>query len=347
MVATGVELSCVLRDIALFMETQAGHGLCSILLLDADGLHLREGASPNLPREYVHAIDGLPIGPSNDAPGTAAMRAEPVIVTDIEHDPLCTEHRSHALEQSIKACSSWPIFSKHRKVLGTISLYFRNVAHPTTGDIELFDICARLAGIALDRRATEERMRRQAHYDGLTLLPNRFLFTEFLDQALRKAQRHGKKFAVFFLDLDRFKEVNDTHGHDAGDAVLKEIAVRLRDSLRQTDKIARMGGDEFYVLIEDLQHGFDAAEIAQKLLDEASSPIRIGQHAWHLSASIGIAVYPDDGATAPLLLRSADQAMYLAKNLGKDGYQFFSQPGQLPQHASLPPMPSSPSHPTN
>jgi diguanylate cyclase (GGDEF)-like protein/PAS domain S-box-containing protein len=332
MVATGVELPRILREIALFMETHAGRGMCSIMLLDVDNNRLHDGASPSLPDEYVQAIGAIPVDASGGSSGTAALRAEPVIVADIAHDPLWMKHRDAALAQGLTACSSWPIIGKERNVLGTISLYFETIVHPTARDIELFGICADLAAVAIERRQAEESIRRLAHYDGLTSLPNRFLFTEFLDQALRKAHRQGKRFAVFFIDLDKFKEVNDTFGHDAGDAVLKEIACRLRRSLRQSDKIARMGGDEFYVLIEDLQDGDDAAEIAEKLLEEAVQPIRFGQHECTVSASIGIAVYPHDGATAQALLRNSDDAMYQAKTHGKNGYRFFSSPKQKLRH---------------
>jgi diguanylate cyclase (GGDEF)-like protein len=188
----------------------------------------------------------------------------------------------------------------------------------------LFDICTKLAGIAIESRASEEKIRYLAHYDGLTSLPNRFLFREYLDLALRNAQRHGEKFAVLFLDLDKFKEINDTLGHDAGDKVLREISKRLRSALRHTDKIARMGGDEFYVLIEELSNGHYAADIAQKLLDGASRPIRIGDQECQLSVSIGISIYPGDGNDGPTLLKNADYAMYRAKERGKNTYQFFS-----------------------
>ena len=190
--------------------------------------------------------------------------------------------------------------------------------------MQLIRICTNLAGIAIESRASDEKIRYLAHYDGLTSLPNRFLFKEYLDLALRNAKRHGQKFAVFFLDLDKFKEINDTFGHDAGDQVLREIARRLRNCLRHTDKIARMGGDEFYVLIEELDDGHYAADVAQKLLHEAARPMRIGDQDYQLSISIGISIYPDDGDNEQALLKNADSAMYRVKELGKNAYQFFS-----------------------
>lgn len=187
-------------------------------------------------------------------------------------------------------------------------------------------ICARLAGIAIERGASDDKIRYLAHYDGLTGLPNRFLFNEYLTLALRNARRSGKKFALLFVDLDKFKEINDTLGHAAGDLVLHEIATRMRNCLRNSDKIARMGGDEFYVLAEDLNDGYHAADIAHKLLNAASSPMQIGGEEHHLSASIGISIYPHDGQDSETLLRNADYAMYRAKERGKNCHHFFSTP---------------------
>jgi diguanylate cyclase (GGDEF)-like protein len=129
-----------------------------------------------------------------------------------------------------------------------------------------------------------------------------------------------------FLDLDKFKEINDTLGHDAGDQVLREIAKRLRDCLRDNDKIARMGGDEFYVLIEDLTDGRHASEVAAKLLQEAARPVLVQGEECRLSVSIGISIYPDDGQDGTGLIRNADDAMYQAKKLGKNTYQFHAMP---------------------
>jgi diguanylate cyclase (GGDEF)-like protein len=156
----------------------------------------------------------------------------------------------------------------------------------------------------------------------LTSLPNRFLFDEYLVLALENAQRNAGRFAVFFIDLDKFKEINDTLGHSAGDAALCEIASRLRNCLRHTDKIARMGGDEFYVLIEELSDARYAADIAQKLLEAASGPVYIEGQSCQLSASIGIAIYPENGSDAETLLKTADSAMYRAKERGKNTYRF-------------------------
>ena len=339
MVATGVTLPEILAAIARFVENQAGDALCSILHLSGDGVTLQEQIAPSLPPDCLAEIGAVPVAPALASRTSKSHRAEPVVVRDIATDPLWEGKRDIALEYGLRACTLLPIHGKHKKVLGTFALYFRKPLAPSEKDLQLCEICANLAGIAIESRASEEKIRYLAHYDGLTSLPNRFLFKEYLDLALRSARRYGNKFAVLFLDLDKFKEINDTLGHDAGDIVLCEIATRLRNCLRHTDKIARMGGDEFYVLIEELDDSRYVAHIAQKLLEAASRPIDVGGKECRLSVSIGIAIYPDDGNDGGTLLKNADKAMYRAKDLGKNGFQIFSK---LDSHNTgvLPPWPA-------
>jgi diguanylate cyclase (GGDEF)-like protein len=163
-----------------------------------------------------------------------------------------------------------------------------------------------------------------AHHDTLTGIPNRAMFSERAREAVARARRHQKGCAFLFLDLDHFKTVNDELGHDVGDALLTMIASRLRSAVRDDDFVARIGGDEFCVLLQDIADPREAAAVAQKLLRELGKPCRIGEHRITSGASIGIACMPQDGKDVVTLLRFADQAMYRAKELGRNGYQFFS-----------------------
>jgi len=174
-----------------------------------------------------------------------------------------------------------------------------------------------------DRRKSEERIVHMAMHDALTDLPNRTQFQARLREALARVER-GERLAVLCLDLDNFKTVNDTLGHDVGDALLKIIASRLRASVRGDDFVARIGGDEFCVLLQDIADPREAAAVAQKLLHELGKSYRIGEHQVSSGASIGIACVPQDGDDVATLLRLADLAMYRAKELGRNGYQFFS-----------------------
>jgi diguanylate cyclase (GGDEF)-like protein/PAS domain S-box-containing protein len=172
-----------------------------------------------------------------------------------------------------------------------------------------------------ERKHAEARIEYQAYHDSLTGLPNRLLFKERLTVALAHARRQRRPLAVMFLDIDRFKLVNDTLGHSAGDQLLRIIATRLLGALREEDTIARMGGDEFTVLISRLSGGDDAARIATKILDTIAQPISIDGQELFLTTSIGIALCPNDGENAEILLRNADNAMYRAKEMGRNSYQ--------------------------
>jgi diguanylate cyclase (GGDEF)-like protein/PAS domain S-box-containing protein len=174
------------------------------------------------------------------------------------------------------------------------------------------------------RRNAEERVRYLATHDELTGLPNRALFGELLAHAIQKARRSERQCAVVFLDLDRFKIVNDSLGHAAGDQLLKEVADRLLHSARKSDFIARLGGDEFVLLLEDVPDASIAAGVAKKILSSLLAPVRIGRHECRVTGSIGIATYPSDATDAPTLMKHADMAMYRAKEEGKNNYQFYS-----------------------
>ena len=176
-----------------------------------------------------------------------------------------------------------------------------------------------------DRVRAEERTRYDAYHDALTGLPNRALFQDRLDQEVARARRSGRNTAVLLLDLDRFKTINDTLGHAAGDELLIEVAKRLESRKREGDTIARLGGDEFVLIVSDLRHKEDAGLVAEQLIDVLKPPIQIETHDLRVSASIGVAIFPDDGDEGAGLLKSADLALYRAKELGRDNYQVFEE----------------------
>jgi diguanylate cyclase (GGDEF)-like protein/PAS domain S-box-containing protein len=180
----------------------------------------------------------------------------------------------------------------------------------------------RYAAIQLQHDA--RRLEFLAHHDTLTGLPNRAMFADRAREAVTHARRHDKNAAFLFLDLDNFKQINDSLGHDVGDGLLKVIASRLRASVRGDDFVARIGGDEFCVLLQDIADPREAAAVAQKLVHELGKTYRVGEHQLRSGASIGIACVPQDGDDVAALLRLADAAMYRAKDLGRNGYQFFS-----------------------
>ena len=170
-----------------------------------------------------------------------------------------------------------------------------------------------------------KKLRYQAHHDMLTGLPNRTLFKERLERTIIEATRHRNNFALFFIDLDQFKKINDSLGHHVGDEVLIEAAKRLKNSLREEDTLSRLGGDEFTVILKDIKVPKNAATVAQKILNRMKEPIKIADHTLHISASIGIALYPDDATNMDDLIKYADAAMYKAKDEGRNNFQFYSE----------------------
>jgi diguanylate cyclase (GGDEF)-like protein/PAS domain S-box-containing protein len=190
---------------------------------------------------------------------------------------------------------------------------------------ELQQANARLQAEIGDRRQAETRAQHLADHDALTGLPNRRLLEDRLTQALAASQRNRKQTAVMFVDLDRFKNINDSLGHAAGDLVLKECADRLVKQLRVVDTICRMGGDEFVVVLPEIKRAADAANVAAKILETVALPFKVEERELQITPSVGIAVFPDDGRDAESLIRNADAAMYHAKETGRANYQFFTE----------------------
>lgn len=170
----------------------------------------------------------------------------------------------------------------------------------------------------------QRRIQHLAYHDSLTGLPNRMLFMDRIDQAISRAQREERQFALLFIDIDHFKVINDSMGHDAGDQLLNLISIRLRDTLRKSDTVARLGGDEFTVIIEYLQHPDDVIQITKNILSVLDLPAEIDGKEVYVGGSIGIAMYPQDGENFGVLLKNADTAMYKAKDLGRNTFQFYA-----------------------
>jgi diguanylate cyclase (GGDEF)-like protein/PAS domain S-box-containing protein len=186
----------------------------------------------------------------------------------------------------------------------------------------------RLYGATLDitrRKKAVETIWRQANFDPLTGLPNRRLFHDRLDHAIKSAHRHQHKLALLFLDLDRFKQVNDLLGHDTGDKLLTHVAGRLSECVRESDTVARLSGDEFTIILTDLPRESHVEHVTQNILARLNKPFYLGSEVAHISTSIGAALYPDDGAEASDLMRKADQAMYSAKASGRNCFRYFTR----------------------
>jgi len=178
-------------------------------------------------------------------------------------------------------------------------------------------INGRARALLLAARITEE-LRHMAQHDSLTGLPNRALFSDRVQNKLAHARRHARRFALIFLDLDKFKPINDKYGHSVGDLLLRQVARRLQDSIRASDTVGRLGGDEFVLLVGELTDAADALALAEKIRQEVRRPYTINGHQLTISCSLGVAIYPDDGTDELALTKRADEAMYRAKNSGRD-----------------------------
>ncbi len=336
MIATSTPLEQVLESLMVLMESQLEGMMASILLLDDDGLHLRHGAGPSLPLAYTQAIDGVSIGPQVGSCGTAIYRREQVIVSDILQDPLWDDYRALVAPHGLRSCWSTPIITHQGKLLGTFALYSQEVRTPTPTEAQLIEMATRIAGIAIERRDTEQRISHMAHHDALTGLPNRTLLEDRLKQAALYAQRYGRLVTVAFMDLDNFKLINDSLGHNAGDEVLKTVANRMKQCVRATDTVVRLGGDEFVIVLFDQPNQAEAiTPTLQKIRDTIAQAIYVGGQKLQVTCSMGLATYPNDGADIETLLMNADAAMYRAKELGRNNYQFYTAEMNAKVHEKL------------
>ncbi|WP_372972724.1 diguanylate cyclase domain-containing protein [Marinobacter sp.] len=257
--------------------------------------------------------------------GTAFRSCEPEVTGDFLRDDR-TRHW-HGMVRSktrLKSAASVPILRAGRAI-GTLYLCSRERG---AFDEEIINLLLRMAdnvSFALqtfereeERRQAEERAHYLATHCSLTGLPNRNLLADLLEQAIASVDRTGHKPAIMFIDLDHFKEVNDTWGHDTGDRVLEQVASRLRGLLRDHDVLARLGGDEFVVLVQNIDRRAHAVRVAEKLLQASKQPIKVENHAFEITFSIGISLYPDHGCHQRELMKAADLAMYVAKEKGKN-----------------------------
>ena len=294
--------------------------MACVVLLDRESSTLHPGAGPSLPPHWLEAIDGVVIGPNIGSCGSAAWSGELVISEDLSTDPKWTPVREFAATCGLSHCWSMPIKSADGLVLGTFALYGPRPRAPQPEHIALMQDGARLAGIAIERRRTMERLIHDARYDGLTGLPNRRAIFERLEQALGRTG-DASKVATLFIDLDGLKALNDTLGHDRADDMIREVAERLRPALRTDDFVGRFGGDEFVAIAEEVADAEQAAALAARLLEVTSAPLR-GLEGTTVTASIGIALV-DGEVDAAEAIRRADTAMYRAKQSGRDRYSFF------------------------
>ncbi|MBK5287037.1 MAG: EAL domain-containing protein [Acidimicrobiia bacterium] len=326
LIARGAPLETTLSTLCEVLERHVEGSTCGVLLVDPERQVLRLGAGPRIPMELAQACEDIQIGGTEDAFGSTAALGSTAVVLDIDADPRSASLREVARRCGVAGVWSTPVFDSNAQgIIGTLAIFFDHSHEPTALEREVVLMFSQTAAIAIERQVAEDLLAHRANHDSLTRLPNRALFLEFLTLSLARAQRDGGTLAVLFLDLDRFKHINDGLGHDAGDELLAELARRLRDAMRPSDVVARFGGDEFTVLCEGLDPARaeeQAREVARRLLAAIEAPISLEGEDRKLSASLGIAL-ATPGSTAEGLLRDADAAMYSAKEHGKAQVEIF------------------------
>ena len=228
-----------------------------------------------------------------------------------------------AMWRAIQAHGVWHGELWNRRKSGEIFPAWQTISIVRGEDGEALNYVSILADISSIKHS-QERLDFMAYHDPLTELPNRLLLGDRIEHAMQRAQREEMQIALLFLDMDRFKNINDTLGHPVGDELLKQMAQRLRDLVRQDDTVARLGGDEFVILMESIDDPQDCAVLARKVIESIRVPFIVGEHTLHLTVSIGISIFPDDGADSATLIRNADAAMYRAKEIGRNDYHFYT-----------------------
>lgn len=325
LIASSNQLSKVLPAIIHGIEKVHPDTICSILLVDESGKHLVVGAAPNLPDFYNQAINGIEIGQGVGSCGTAAFTRERVIVDDISTHPYWSQYKELAKKAKLGSCWSQPIINSNDELLGTFAIYHHKKTQPGEIDFTLISQVSNLVRIAIEQEKAAQLIWHQANFDNLTKLPNRNLLIEHLTAALENAKREKKQLAIAMLDIDNFKDINDSLGHITGDMLLIECAKRIKTCIRQNDIVARLGGDEFVIVLVGVTTISDIEKIGAKLLTTLSQPYSIEEHTVYSTASIGVAIYPNDASTIGALLRNADHAMYGAKAQGRNSINYFTE----------------------
>ena len=321
MIATRKPLDQVMTQLVQMVERQYPGMVASVSMVRDERLYLT--AAPGLPEAVRRQLDGMRVGPTAGCCGAAAYWGQPIFTDDIASDPLWDEHRTLALEHHLASCWSIPILAEHGKVLGTFAVYQKKPSKPEKAQMAVLQKTSATAAIAIEQRQLTDQLAYQAHHDPLTGLANRVLFQERLRQEIALARRSGDQVALLYIDLDRFKLINDTLGHATGDAFLQQVARRLKSCLRETDTLSRISGDEFTVAVAGIKKPQHASIVAEAILKGLREPFQVENQELYVTASIGISFYPQDTLDAETLQRNADNAMYRAKSKGKNRFEYF------------------------
>jgi diguanylate cyclase (GGDEF)-like protein/PAS domain S-box-containing protein len=321
MVAENQSIATIFEEVVHLVEAQCPGALCSLLLLKDE--MLTWAAAPGFPSDGLRLLKPYRVLRDTAGLAVAEVARGTVFWEDVGDCPFWADRTHLAGQLAIESCRSTPILSAEGMLLGMLALHYRAGQPRDEGDTELLEAASRLAARALEQRGFTERLEFQARHDSLTGLPNRAYFMELLEAALRDASERSGSLAVLFIDLDRFKQINDILGHAMGDRLLKEVGQRLKRLLTEDDLAGRMGGDEFTIVLTRQPDEQAAVLSSQEFLNAFRAPHQIDDNELFVTASIGVALYPRHGESVAELLRNADMAMYHAKNSGKNDVVVF------------------------
>ena len=315
MIARAAPLRDVLTEICETIERYDPTLVPSVLMLDPVSSTLHSGVGPSLPPDYLAATEGVVIGPNVGTCGPAAWFGRLTVTADLMADPRWAPVRDLARSAGVAHCWSNPIKGAQGEILGTLAFYGRQPREPQPEHVALLDDWGRVAGIAIERSRSLDRLTYDARHDALTGLPNRVAIFEELDEAIQRAQPRAAA-AVLFVDLDGLKALNDTLGHDRADEMIREIGLRLSVAVDGAF-VGRFGGDEFVVIAEGLTDPEDAGRLGARLLDAIAQPLP-GLDSTVVTASIGVSLIRSNAVEAREAIRRSDAAMYAAKRSGRD-----------------------------
>jgi diguanylate cyclase (GGDEF)-like protein len=319
--ARGKPIEFVMGQLCRHAEGLAPETICSVLSVGNGRLHTL--AAPSLPQYYCAAINDLAIGPDVGCCGAAAFLGRPIGATDLSIDPRWAAFKHLALPLGLRACWSAPIHASDGRVIGTFAFYFSTCREANDLERLIVGACVDLCAIALEQEERNAKIHRLAYFDPLTGAANRVALERYGAGVTPAAIAQGARVALHCIDLDNFKEINDTLGHRAGDLVLEVVAERIRAKLSSGDFFARVGGDEFIVVQSGAASKSDIRDFAFGLMSAMSAPLELEDAAVNIGASIGIARAPEDGADLADLMKKGDIALYDAKASGRGRVRFF------------------------
>ncbi len=323
-IAKDKNLSEVLTMIATYLAEINAGTYCGIFLVDKSGLNLVPVSVTNLPENFKPAVLGLRIEEGLGSSGTAAFRSESFFIEDTQTHPYWANAKDLAKENRIHASWSQPILNSSGKILGVVSLYRTKQGLPEVREINILNQMANFAAITIEYKRKNKLLKFRANYDSLTGLANRYQLGERIKLSMVRSQEKNLLLGIVLIDIDNFKDINDSLGHSFGDDVLKFVSNKLKVIVGVNDTVARMGGDEFALLINDISSIESIRHLMEKILLSVSEPIRIQNREFNITCSAGVSFFPMDAQEEHTLLRFADSAMYKAKETGKNQYRFFT-----------------------